>query len=146
MPTATQLAKRSLHRRVTRDPIAPLNLREAAEITRLERENEIWRRISGITLGNEPYMDLKERRAGIKTFALYHEFARKLTDVKALAKKNIHIRFWDAEPYDAQILLYGDNVVINTFDDSVFTTVITDPTIAKTMRVIFNEAWKNSKV
>ena len=48
MPTATDLAREALHRKATNDPIAPLNLSEVARLTRLDRENERWRRISGM--------------------------------------------------------------------------------------------------
>lgn len=88
---------------------------------------------------------IRFKKAGIKTRTLYREEVRGLLKKDEARKKGLEIRFWDAEKLDAQIIVYGDNVVLNTFTDTVFTTVVTDPIIAKTMGVIFDAAWSRAK-
>ncbi len=87
----------------------------------------------------------RQKKAGIHTRVLFEEATRSVHDVKALARNNIQVRFWEAEPQRAQILIFGNQVAITTFDDGVFSTVITDETISKTLLMIFDETWRNAK-
>ncbi|MEI6237013.1 MAG: helix-turn-helix domain-containing protein [Candidatus Saccharibacteria bacterium] len=58
---------------------------------------------------------------------------------------NIFVKYSDDKPMPSQLILYGNNLVFNTFVDGVSCTVITDPNIAETHRFIFEFMWNNLK-
>ena len=73
MSTATKHCRRSLHRRVNKKPLSDLHVNRVARLTGADRVNELWRRLTGITHGHEPYMDGKERKAGLRRLTAWIE-------------------------------------------------------------------------
>ena len=82
----------------------------------------------------------RQRAAGIKTEALlpsvrYHHYQGK-NDALFEARPSLFAGL------DAQIMIYGPNVAISTYSDTIITTVITNPVIAATFNQLFDCQWQ----
>jgi sugar-specific transcriptional regulator TrmB len=84
---------------------------------------------------------MKRKYRGVKTLAVFHEDAREAIDVKEFAKKNVEVRFWGEHEYSGEMAVYGDKVVFTAYEPEIINTIITNVTIAKTMRALFFEVW-----
>ena len=81
----------------------------------------------------------RQRAAGIKTEVLLRgEIYRLLSDTK---DQLFEARPTSLGPLDAQVLIYGDNIALTTFQNGVVTTVITSPPIANTFNQLFENEW-----
>lgn len=88
---------------------------------------------------------MRQQIAGIKVRTIYPLSSKENMDVNTLVKKNIEIRFFGTNPYISQTIIYGDNVAISTFGETMLTTIITSKEIADSYRSLFENMWANSK-
>ena len=84
---------------------------------------------------------LRQQLAGIRVRALYNGEKLSKEIIDQLAKKNIQVRFFGQDGYDAQTIIYGDNVAISTFKETMYTTIITSKEIAASYRTLFENMW-----
>jgi len=88
---------------------------------------------------------LRQQLAGIKVRAIYPLNSGNLENLSNLSKRNITIREFGDLGYEGQIIVYGDNVALTTYDDTVITTIVISKQIASTQRAIFENIWFSVK-
>lgn len=54
------------------------------------------------------------------------------------------MRFVDNTPYTGEVVIYENNVAFTVYQPSLVTTIITDTSIAQTMRLVFDQLWQSS--
>ena len=62
--------------------------------------------------------------------------------VEDLRRKNIELRFWGENIFESEVAVYGSTVIMTTYDDKLISIVIKNPSIAATLRAIFDSAWE----
>lgn len=85
----------------------------------------------------------RQHKAGIKSFALireqvYEKIKENQDDFLQIKKIGPNICF------DAQIMIFGNIIVMTVFNHGILNTIITSPDIASTMREIFYALWNNA--
>lgn len=88
----------------------------------------------------------RQVQAGIQVRAIYprnSKFTAK--DVKLFDQNLVNIRLFSDTKFPGQIMVYGNNIAMNTFRESIVTIIITNPELAETMRVIFEVLWNLGK-
>lgn len=66
-------------------------------------------------------------------------------DVSPLLQRYMEARFWGELPYEGEIALYDNAVVLTSYDEKLVSLVIKNSTIAATFRAIFDSAWNQAK-
>lgn len=85
-------------------------------------------------------LGIKSRVLGsIKEYSKkYYEFAKdNKVEIKVPRTKN---------PFDVQIIIYGNNVAMTDFRDEYISTLISNPAIARSMEQLFEIAWHDAEV
>lgn len=84
---------------------------------------------------------LAERKTlGVVTRALYHRSAESGSK-KIFAERGLEVRFLGDQPFPAEMEIYEDNVVFRSYSPSLVSTVLTNASIADTMRLLFESLW-----
>lgn len=86
-------------------------------------------------------------KAGITTRTLYNDLVEPhvtLDQLKERKSRGVDIRYAHLNN-EAQIMIYGDNVGIRTFQSGTLIALITHPDIATSLQSIFDLAWSNAK-
>lgn len=84
---------------------------------------------------------VKRKASNIPTRAILHKRGRNWPVMKSWPKQGIATRFIGEDPYDGEVIIYGDNCIFITYVPELITTVITNKTIAKTMKQLFEQLW-----
>lgn len=91
----------------------------------------------------------KRGRAGIKTRIIFEEALRTSTtlssDYSALLRRTMKTRFWGVSPFEGEIAIYGDTVVLTSYDEKLVSLVVRNKQIAATFQAIFDQAWHSAK-
>jgi len=82
----------------------------------------------------------RQHRSGIKTEVLLR--AETFDQFALQNNKLFEARPADFGALDTQILIYGDNVALTTFNTGAVTTIITSPPVAETFRQLFEVQWQ----
>lgn len=85
------------------------------------------------------------KKAGTPARIIFHEQAREWLDIKLFKKRGYEVRLWGKEPLEGEIVIYGSKIVLTVYQPSLILTVITNDTLAQTLRSIFNSMWENAK-
>jgi sugar-specific transcriptional regulator TrmB len=85
---------------------------------------------------------LRQQLAGISVRAIYPLPQSTEDDLGTLQKKGVSIRHFGEQVFEAQTIVFGDNVALSTFKESMYTTIITSPEIAQSYRSIFENMWQ----
>jgi sugar-specific transcriptional regulator TrmB len=88
---------------------------------------------------------LERKQAGVRTRALFYSSPEDSLFRQLFSDRGIELRFIDSRPFTGEVSVYENNVVFATYEPSLVTTVITSEQIADTMRIVFEELWKNAK-
>lgn len=89
---------------------------------------------------------VRQAEASIPVRALFqHRPQSPQTAKKQLTKNLITARVVDGTNFPGQIMVYGDNIAMSTFNNGIVTTIITNKELAETMRVIFDVLWNLGK-
>lgn len=84
----------------------------------------------------------KRKASGIPTRALMHEEGRQWPIMKVWPKQGVNTRFLGDQPYDGEVVLYGETCVfIEYTPDIIITTTLINKTIATTMKRLFEQLW-----
>lgn len=84
---------------------------------------------------------MRQQLAGIKVKSILPLIKSMDVNLELLSKKNIEIKYFGNLANEAQTIIYGDNVAMSTFGDTMFTTIITSKEIADSYRNLFNNIW-----
>ena len=83
----------------------------------------------------------RQEIAGIKVRALSSVTLKDDKTLISIGNKRITERFFGDEQQSSQTIIYGDNVAISTFGETMYTTIITSPEIADSYRSMFENQW-----
>ena len=89
-------------------------------------------------------LQLSRKKKGIKTYALFHHGADDEYIRNLFAERGLEVRFVDNTPYTGEVVIYENNVAFTVYQPSLVTTIITDTSIAQTMRLVFDQLWQSS--
>jgi hypothetical protein len=53
----------------------------------------------------------------------------------------MEVRLWGGSVFAGEVAIYGNTVVLTTYDERLISLVIKNPDIATTMQTIFDTAW-----
>ena len=81
----------------------------------------------------------RQRDAGIKSLALIS--ANEFENMKKLQDGFLEIKKYNGASFDAQIMIFGNNVISTVFHHGVISTIITSQEMANTLRSIFFSLW-----
>lgn len=79
--------------------------------------------------------------AKVPTRMLFEEELRSTTDIAAHNRQRMEVRFWGNSVFAGEVAIYGNTVVLTTYDEKLVSLVIKNQHIATTMRTIFDTAW-----
>jgi len=65
-------------------------------------------------------------------------------DRSPLLKRYMEARFWGDSPYEGEIALYNNAVVLTSYDEKLVSLVIKNSMIATTFKAVFNTAWEQA--
>lgn len=85
---------------------------------------------------------VKRKASDIPTRAILHKRGRNWPVLKLWPKQGVNTRFIGEDPYNGEVIIYGDNCIFITYVPELITTVITNRTIAKTMKQLFEQLWE----
>lgn len=88
---------------------------------------------------------LKRKQAGIRTRAIFHRDENSAVQKQLFAQRGIELRFLGETEFDGEVAIYEDNVAFTVYEPTLMVTVITNPSIAETMRTVFEELWAKAK-
>lgn len=88
---------------------------------------------------------VKRHARGIKTRMLLEQASKEWPHIHDFAKRGFTVRTSPNEPIEAEVAIYGDTVCMTSYAPSLIATVLTNATIARTYRIIFEEAWRHAK-
>jgi sugar-specific transcriptional regulator TrmB len=83
----------------------------------------------------------KQKEHGISSRVILSKTSPLAGQVEQLQEQGIYVRCNLSQQTEAQVIIYNDNVAVTTFRDGISSTVINNPEIAQTMRVLFGELW-----
>jgi len=84
----------------------------------------------------------RRKESGIPTRALMHERGRLWPVMKVWPKQGVKTRFLGEDPYDGEVIMYGETCVFIEYSpDSIVTTTLINKTIATTMKQLFEQLW-----
>lgn len=89
---------------------------------------------------------IKRKARGIPTRMLLEQNARTWPHIHDFAKRGFTVRASPNEPIEAEIAIYGDTVCMTSYAPHLIVTVLTNETIARTYRIIFEEAWRHAQI
>lgn len=72
--------------------------------------------------------------------------SRLSVDVSPLLQRHMEARFWGNSPYEGEIALYDNAVVLTSYDEKLVSLVIKNNTIATTFKSVFNTAWEQAEM
>lgn len=84
------------------------------------------------------------KSAGVTTRAIFHHNAREIEFVRIFAERGMQLRFLGDNEYTGELVIYEDNVVFTVYEPSLIVTILTNQTIAVTMRQLFEQLWQGS--
>jgi len=82
---------------------------------------------------------------GIPSRAIFPESVRLLLDMAQFKERDFALRFIGNEEFPGEVAIYGDSVVFTVYHPTLMNTVITNASIARTMRILFEQLWANAK-
>lgn len=82
---------------------------------------------------------------GIPSRAIFPASVRETLNMDQFTERDFKLRFIGDQEFPGEIAIYGDNVVFTVYDPSLINTIITNGSIAKTMRILFEQLWSNAK-
>ncbi len=89
---------------------------------------------------------VKRKAHKIGTRAVMFEGARDWDILKFWPKQGIETRFLGQEPYDGEVLIYGETCVFVEYaPDRIITTTLTNAVISTTMKQLFEQLWRTAK-
>lgn len=84
----------------------------------------------------------KRKARGIKTRMLLDESCAPHVDTKHyLEVRGQDVRFWGKAPYESEIVIYENKVVLTVYEPNLINVIITNSIIAGTFKAIFNQIW-----
>jgi sugar-specific transcriptional regulator TrmB len=83
----------------------------------------------------------KQQKYGIRSQVILATTSPLAGHEQELEDQGVSVSCVLSEQTEAQIIIYSDNVAITTFRDGVSSTVINNPEIAQTMRILFGQLW-----
>ena len=87
-----------------------------------------------------------QKKNNIHARTLYPVSMRETTNVEELTSNNVTVRFFGQDVHHtAQLLIFGNSVAITTFEQGIFTTMITDASVAHTHRGYFESMWSSAE-
>ncbi len=85
----------------------------------------------------------QQKKSGIYARTIYPTIHKQTTDTEQLKQSNVLVRFFGEDlHHEAQILIYGSSVAITTFGSGIFTTLITNESVASTLKGYFESMWQ----
>lgn len=91
----------------------------------------------------------KRGRAGIKTRIIFEEALRESTTLSTnhspVLKRTMKARFWGESPYEGEIAVYGNTVVLTSYDEKLVSLVVRNKQIAATFQAVFDTAWEHAQ-
>lgn len=88
---------------------------------------------------------VKRKARAIPTRMLLEQNARNWPHIHDFAKRGFTVRTSPNEPIEAEVAIYGDTVCMTSYAPNLIVTVLTNETIARTYRIIFEEAWRHAQ-
>lgn len=83
-------------------------------------------------------------KAGVGTRALFHSSDQNEKFKYEFGERGVMLRFLHSSPFETDVAIYEDNVAFTVYKPTIITTVITNQTMAGTMREIFEQLWGSS--
>lgn len=90
-------------------------------------------------------LQLERKKAGVHTRALFHAISDGNRIADEFAELGIETRYIGSTPFSGEVVIYEDKVAFTVYEPSVVVTIITNPHIASTLRLIFEELWREAK-
>lgn len=88
---------------------------------------------------------LLERKANsVRTRALFHNGQHRKHIRAKFSERGFDVKFIGQSPFKGEIIIYEDNVAFTVYDPSLITTIVTNPYIASTMHLLFEEVWSKA--
>lgn len=90
----------------------------------------------------------KRGLAKVETRIIFEESLRNSPDLSVktseILKKSMQVRFWGKSLFDGEIAIYGNTVVLTTYDEKLTSIVLKNRALATTFQSIFNAAWEKA--
>lgn len=67
-------------------------------------------------------------------------------DQSPLLKQYMHARFWGCSPFEGEVALYDNAVVLTSYDEKLISLVIKNKSIKATLQAIFDTAWEQTQL
>lgn len=87
----------------------------------------------------------KRVKSGLKSRIIFPESIRDTLEFERLTKQGMAIRFWGSKEYPGEIVVYGNKCVFTTYSPTVINTILTNETMATTLKEIFEDIWSQAK-
>lgn len=81
----------------------------------------------------------------IPTRMIFEAGLRYTTDLNSRKKQCIQVKFWGNNPFPGEIAVYGETVILTTYDEKLISLVVKNPAITATFQNIFDEVWESVK-
>lgn len=78
----------------------------------------------------------------VRTRILFEEALKETTDIASRKRQRMEVRFWGCSVFAGEVAIYGNTIVLTTYDEKLISLVIKNSEIATTMRAIFDTAWQ----
>lgn len=86
----------------------------------------------------------QRKENNVPTRAIFHDGSHHERIQKKFIDRGFDVRFIGNTPFKGEVIIYEDTLAFTVYDPSLITTIITNASIASTMRILFEEVWSKA--